>query len=78
VIKAKNASLCEKGNSGWNLNGERKRYEKANNLLVPAYEPRKLNSYIMYVNVNNLYGWAMSQPLLTGILDGNMLFPWRK
>ena len=40
-----------------------KRYAKANNPLVPAYDPRKPNKYIMYLDENNLYGWAMSKPL---------------
>ena len=40
-----------------------KRYAKANNPLVPDYDPSKPNKYIMYLDANNLYGWAMSKPL---------------
>ena len=40
-----------------------KRYAKANNPLVPDYDPSKANSYIIYLDANNLYGWAMSKPL---------------
>jgi len=40
-----------------------KRYAKANNPLVPYYDPSKPNKYIMYLDANNLYGWAMSKPL---------------
>ena len=40
-----------------------KRYAKANNPLVLDYNPSKPNSYIMYLDANNLYGWAMSKPL---------------
>ena len=40
-----------------------KRYTKANNPLVPGYDPSKPNKYIAYLDANNLYGWAMSKPL---------------
>ena len=39
------------------------RYAKPNNPVVPDYEASKPNSYIMYLDANNLYGWAMSKPL---------------
>ena len=41
-----------------------KRYAKANNPMVPdCYDPSKKNTYITYLDANNLYGWAMSKPL---------------
>ena len=40
-----------------------KRYTKANNPLVPDYDASKPNKYIVYLDANNLYGWAMSKPL---------------
>ena len=40
-----------------------KRYANANNPLVPGYDPSKPKKYIMYLDANNLYGWAMSKPL---------------
>ena len=45
------------------------RYSKANNPYVPDYDPTQENSYVMYFDANNLYGWAMSQPLPTGKFD---------
>ena len=43
-----------------------KRHAKANNHLVDGYNTEKPSSYILYLDANNLYGWAMSQPLPTG------------
>ena len=43
-----------------------KRYARANNPRVEGYDPQKPNSHILYLDANNLYGWAMSQNLPTG------------
>ena len=43
-----------------------KRYARANNPMVEDYDPEKPNSYNLYMDANNLYGWVMSQPLPMG------------
>ena len=42
------------------------RHGKANNKYMKDYNKDKPSKYIMYLDANNLYGWAMSQYLPTG------------
>ena len=40
-----------------------KRYAKANNNCMNDYDPKKQSTFISYLDMNNLYGWAMSEYL---------------
>ena len=57
--------FIEKGMRG-GISMVSKRHAKANNPLIADYDPNKDDSYIMYLDANNLYGHSMSQPLPYG------------
>ena len=42
------------------------RYSKPNNKYMCDYDKDKESPYLMCLDANNLYGWAMSQHLPTG------------
>ena len=37
------------------------RYSKANNKYVNSYDPKQESKHIIYLDANNLYGYAMSK-----------------
>ena len=42
------------------------RFAQANFHTLPGYDASHLHVHLIYLDANNLYGWAMSQPLPTG------------
>ena len=43
-----------------------KRYAKANNKYINDYDPKKPSTFISCLDMNNLYGWAVSEYLPCG------------
>ena len=54
--------MVEKGTRGWICQAIH-RYAKANNKYMKNYNKDIISSYLMCLDVNNLYVWAMSQKL---------------
>ena len=40
-----------------------KRYAKENNKYMNDFDPKKQSAFISYLDMNNLYGWTMSEYL---------------
>ena len=58
--------MFERGIRGGITQAVRK-YTLANNgYMGDRFNPNEDTTYLQYLDANNLYGWAMSQPLLTG------------
>ncbi len=54
--------MIEKGIRG-GVSTITKRYSLANHKYLDNYNPNKPSQYILYLDANNLYGWAMDKPL---------------
>ena len=57
--------IIEKGFRG-GISYIAKKYAKGNNNYINDYDPKKPSTFITYLDMNNLYGWAMSEYLPYG------------
>ncbi len=53
--------MVEKGIRG-GVSSIMKRYSKTNHKHLNDYDPKKPSKHILYLDANNVYGWAMSKP----------------
>ena len=61
--------FIEKGLRG-GISSIAKRYAKANNKCINDYNPKKPSTFISYLDMNNLDGWAMVSIFLMVGLSG--------
>ena len=57
--------FIEKGTRG-KVSYIARKYAKANNKYMNDYDTGKPSTFITYLDMNNLYGWTMSEDLLYG------------
>ena len=57
--------FTEKGLTG-GISYIAKRYAKTNNTCMNDHDPKKLSIFMSYLDMNDLYGWAISEYLLYG------------
>ena len=58
--------MFERGIRGGIIHAVHKYTSVNNKYMGDRFDPKSESSYLKYLDVNNLYGWAMSQPLPTG------------
>ena len=58
--------MFQRGIRGGITEAVRKYAVAYNKYMFDKFDPKSESSYLQYLDTNNLYGWAMSQPLPTG------------
>ena len=58
--------MFERGIRGGITQSVHRRAAANNPYMSSEYQKSKPTKYLQYLDANNLYGWAMSQPLPTG------------
>ena len=72
--------MIERGMKGGNSNAFCG-FSQANNKYMKDFDENKPSKFIVYLDANNLYGWAMSKPLPVGDfvwLDWDEAMEWEK
>ena len=65
--------MVEKGTRG-GISHETHRYTKANNKYIKNYEKNIESSYLMYLDANILYEWAVSLKLIVNGFKCNKMY----